>query len=93
MICIAILAILLSIRYDSSMARSTLLSDQLRQAIQDCGKTRYRISIETGIAESILSRFVHGRAGLSLANVDKLCQCIGAGLVHYSKAGKPAKRR
>ena len=63
------------------MARKPLLSDQLRRAISVSGKTRYRISIETGISESILSRFVNQGAGLSLANVDKLCECIGAELV------------
>jgi DNA-binding Xre family transcriptional regulator len=63
------------------MARKSLFSDRLRRAVSTCGKTRYRISIETGISESILSRFVNKGAGLSLANVDKLCECIGAELV------------
>ena len=75
------------------MARNTPLSDQLRKAIHVSGKTRYRISIETGIAESILSRFMHGKAGLSLANVDRLCKCIGAKLVFPTKARSAAKKR
>jgi hypothetical protein len=57
------------------------ISDQLRQAVLRCGKTRYRISVETGISESILSRFVNRGAGLSLANIDKLCKSIGARLL------------
>ena len=56
-------------------------SDQVRQAVLTCGKTRYRIGVETGIAHSIISRFINQGAGLSLANVDKLCACIGARLV------------
>lgn len=59
-----------------------LISDQLRKAIAQCGKTRYRISLETGITQSQLSRFVNDPAvSLSLANIDKLCECIGAELV------------
>ena len=57
------------------------LSEQLRDAIRRCGMTRYAISQRTGIAQSILSRFVNTGAGLSLANVDKVCECIGARLV------------
>ena len=58
------------------------VSEQLRQAIQRCSKTRYRISRETGIDQATLSRFVHNRtAGLTLANVDKLCKSIGLELV------------
>jgi hypothetical protein len=54
-------------------------------------KTRYRISMETGISESILSRFINRGAGLSLANVDKLCDCIGAELVIKSKPARRSK--
>jgi len=59
-----------------------LISDQLREAIERSGKTRYRISLETGITQSQLSRFVNDPAvHISLANIDKLCECIGAELV------------
>lgn len=58
--------------------------------MQDCGKTRYRISQETGIPESILSRFVNAKAGLSLANIDLLCECIGARVVF--DVGEPKNR-
>ena len=57
------------------------ISEQLREAIRRSGKTRYRISLETGISESILSRFVNRGAGLSLANIDVLCECIGVRLM------------
>jgi transcriptional regulator with XRE-family HTH domain len=59
-----------------------LISDQLREAIERSGKTRYQISLETGITQSQLSRFVNDPAvSLSLTNIDKLCGCIGAELV------------
>jgi plasmid maintenance system antidote protein VapI len=56
-------------------------SEQLRQAVLNCGKTRYRISKETGITEAQLSRFVNGHADLALPTIDKLTECIGARLV------------
>ncbi len=74
------------------MAGAKSLSDQLRQAVLRCGKTRYRISLETGISESILSRFVNRGAGLSLANVDKLCACIGAELLLKRKTAREKNR-
>lgn len=59
-----------------------LISDQLREAIKHCGKTRYRIYKETGIPESQLSRFYNNTGvSLSLNSIDKLCECIGADLV------------
>lgn len=61
------------------MARKPV-SDQLRDAVRKCGKTRYRISQETGIPQSTLSRFVNLGHGLTLDNVDLLCECIGVSL-------------
>ena len=82
-----------SIEYNPAMAAKHAISDQLRQAIRDCGKTRYRISVETGISESILSRFVNRGAGLSLANIDALCQSIGAVLVLKPKGSQRTKEK
>lgn len=77
--------------YNSAMAKR-LISDQLREGIERCGKTRYRISLETGIAQSQLSRFVNDPSvSLSLANIDKLCECIGAGLVLKPKQAEPKR--
>jgi hypothetical protein len=81
----------LHIAYNAGMARKQQLSDQLRQAVLKCGKTRYRIGVETGIAHSIISRFINHGAGMSLANVDKLCECIGVRIVPDAKINK-AKR-
>jgi hypothetical protein len=73
-----------------------VISDQLRRAITSSDKSRYRISLETGISESILSRFVNRGAGLSLANIDKLGNCIGAKIaiesVNTTKAKSKASR-
>jgi transcriptional regulator with XRE-family HTH domain len=69
-----------------------LISEQLRQAVERSGKTRYRISMETGITQSQLSRFVNDpNVNLSLANIDKLCECIGAELVLNAEHVKPTR--
>ena len=60
------------------MAKSNnTFSEQIRFAIQNCGKSRYRLSKETGIHQSSLSRFVRGRCNLSLNQLDKLAEKIG----------------
>jgi transcriptional regulator with XRE-family HTH domain len=48
------------------------LADQMRRILADCGKTRYQISVETGIAESTLSRFARGERSLSETNWNRL---------------------
>jgi plasmid maintenance system antidote protein VapI len=58
------------------MGNSTF-TDQLRRAIIDSGMTRYRISQETGVAESVLSRFVRGQQGLTSDSIDRLMACLG----------------
>lgn len=52
--------------------QTKLLTDQLRQAIDDCGLTRYRISQETGISESTLAQFYNGHRGLSMEALNAL---------------------
>ncbi len=79
--------------YNPAMAKK-LISEQLREAIERSGKTRYRIHKETGIAESQLSRFVNDPSvSLSLKNIDKLCECIGARLVLDAPTTKQTKRK
>ena len=46
--------------------RHKKLADQLRQAIDDCGLTRYEIAKQTGIDESALAKFYNGHRGLSM---------------------------
>ncbi|MFO1007731.1 MAG: helix-turn-helix transcriptional regulator [Planctomycetaceae bacterium] len=54
----------------------SLLTDQLRQAIEDSGLTRYRIMKETGISESTLSKFYLGQRGLSMEALNALGECL-----------------
>jgi transcriptional regulator with XRE-family HTH domain len=73
------------------------VSEQLRQAIQQCGKTRYKLAKLSGVDEATLSRYVRGLAGLGTKKVDALCECLNLRLVsdaEPNKAGaaKRAKR-
>lgn len=71
------------------MAKRQRFSEQLRRAVEQSDLSRYRISKQTGIAQSILSRFVNEGAGLSMESVDKLCECLGLRLV----ADDPPKKQ
>jgi transcriptional regulator with XRE-family HTH domain len=55
-----------------STKRPKLLTDQLRELIHRSGHTRYRIAKATGIDESALAKFYHGRRGLSIAALNAL---------------------
>ena len=61
--------------------RSSKMTDQLRQAIDDSGLTRYRIAQDTGIDESALAKFYNGRRGLSLDHIDQLWEYLGLKIV------------
>ena len=52
-----------------------LFSDQLRQALKKCGETKYRISKESGVDMTTLTRFEDG-SGLALDTVDKLVEYL-----------------
>jgi ribosome-binding protein aMBF1 (putative translation factor) len=64
------------------------LTDQLREAIDDSGMSRYAVAKAIGLDQSTLSRFMSGKAGLALATVDKLGELLGLKLVAVTKAPK-----
>lgn len=59
------------------MDETPRFSDQIRAAIAASDITRYRICKTIGLPESSLSRFMAGRAGLSLETIDKLAELLG----------------
>ena len=63
-------------------------SEQLRQAIGQDERSRYRISMETGIPQGQLSRFMHDKGGLSLRSVDRLCECLGLKITAQNRKGR-----
>jgi hypothetical protein len=52
------------------------LTETLRRAILDHELSRHAISRRTGVAESVLSRFVRGERGLSSGSIDALMEFL-----------------
>jgi transcriptional regulator with XRE-family HTH domain len=57
------------------------LTDQLRQAIDASGLTRYEIAKRTGIDESALAKFYNGQRGLSMRALNALGECLDLKIV------------
>jgi hypothetical protein len=68
--------------------RSNLLTDQLRQAIDDSGLTRYQIAKATDIDESALAKFYNGHRGLSMDALNALGEFLQLKIIMGRKPGK-----
>jgi hypothetical protein len=64
-----------------------MIMDTIRQAIQDCGKTRYRIYMDTGIEQSVLCKIMGGGT-CSMDTADKLCEYLGLKLKPCDKRAR-----
>jgi transcriptional regulator with XRE-family HTH domain len=53
------------------------IDSQLRVAIQDSGLSRYAIAQQSGISQSVLSRFVNGERGLTVETAERLAVALG----------------
>jgi len=70
------------------------LSKQIRAAIRNSGMTQYRLCQLSGIDKSALSKFLAGKVGLTLANIDELGRVLGLQIVsETTRADKPAGKR
>ncbi|MGD9128043.1 MAG: helix-turn-helix transcriptional regulator [Planctomycetia bacterium] len=65
------------------------LTEQLRQAVRDSGRTLGELARETGIDKSALSRFVNGKRGLSMEAIDAIGDCLELRLI----ADKPRAKK
>jgi hypothetical protein len=71
------------------MRKSRLkLSDEIRQAVDASGYSRYRICKTLGIAESTMSRFMAG-SGLSMEYLDALAELLD---LHLAFGKRPKKK-
>jgi transcriptional regulator with XRE-family HTH domain len=70
-------------------------SDQIRDAIEASGVTRYALAKQAGIAESALSRFMSGKQSMSLATLDRIAETLGlqviVGVPEVRKSRKPGR--
>jgi transcriptional regulator with XRE-family HTH domain len=56
---------------------SATICDQLRQAIQDSGKTHYRIGKDAGVKPEMVSRFARGERDVRAETFAKICIALG----------------
>lgn len=64
------------------------LSDQIRQAVETCGETRYAIFKATGIDQATLSRFLSGERGLPMTTLDTLADYLDLNIQASKRKGK-----
>lgn len=68
------------------------ISQQLREAIDASGMSRYRICKQIGLDESTMSHFMAGRCGLQLSTIDRLAELLGLRIVAEERTGKTKGR-
>ena len=68
--------------------------DQIRQAVEDSGLSRYRICKTAGIDQASFSRFMRGTVGLSSPTTDALADALGLMVVAKGprRAASPGRR-
>jgi transcriptional regulator with XRE-family HTH domain len=67
-------------------------TDQIRQAVRTSGLSRYRIGKDTGIDQASLSRFMSGKGGLSMDNLDKLAELLRLSVLACPILSRPRSR-
>ena len=65
------------------------LSDELREAVERSGMSRYSIWQQTGIDQGSLSKFMDGERGLGMESIDKLADLLG---LHICTADAKSRR-
>jgi transcriptional regulator with XRE-family HTH domain len=56
---------------------SKSFSDQIRDAVNDSGMSRYAICKKLSFNQGAMSRFMSGKSGLSLDMIDRLAELLG----------------
>lgn len=68
-----------------------LISDQLRAALADDGRSLYEIAAAADVPRNSLSEFVAGtRQSLALPTVDRVAKALGLRLVQTRRRGRKA---
>lgn len=60
----------------SPSAGGHYLSEALRKAIRECGKSVYQIAKEANVSPIVISRFLSGERDIRLATADKLAESL-----------------
>ena len=64
------------------------LAQKLRRAVKTCGRSRYRLAIESKgvLSEALLSAFMRDKTDLSVRRAGLLMQMVGLDVVPSTKA-------
>jgi len=65
--------------------------EKIRHAMATCGKTRNRISVETGIDPAALSRLASGERGITIETAERLAPAVGLEIIVRPKRRKKRK--
>jgi transcriptional regulator with XRE-family HTH domain len=70
------------------------LSEQVREIVNRSSASRYAVSRKIGVSEALLSRFLSGECGVSLATLDKLADVFGIVAIEgtLQQLPRPSKR-
>ena len=68
------------------MARKLSYADRIRRAIKADPRSLYRVGKDSGVAVSVLQRFMAGERGIHLATAEKLCRILGYDLVKTERS-------
>jgi transcriptional regulator with XRE-family HTH domain len=63
-------------------------SDQIRDAVDASGLSRYAICKAIDLNQGAMSRFMAGKSGLSLDALDRLAECIGLDVATRPRANQ-----
>jgi hypothetical protein len=66
---------------------SISLPDAIRDAIAQDGRTIYKLSLDSGVDQAVLGRFVRGERDMNLRTASKVCDALGLGLRPMRKKG------
>lgn len=63
-------------------------SDQIREAVDASGMSRYRLCTEIKMGQPTMSRFMNGKGGLSTDALDRLADLLNLDVVARPEANK-----
>ena len=73
--------------------KNPTFADQIRRLIETSGQTRYRIGVETGIEHATLSRFMSGKTGISLHNLNVLAAYLDWKVISNRQSKSVTKKK
>ena len=73
--------------------KASTLSEQIRHVLEAAGCSRRGVCLVTGIDEGLMSRFMAGKAGLSMESLDAVGAILGLRIVAQGPIRVPPRRK